>query len=142
MNMEGNGDNFTNEKILNYIFHEFNKFIDNEDESYPKKSVKQKQQERHRRILREILKSEDKYLACLRTILRLKTDLDPDLNGEKFIKKDDFDIIFFKAQELHDLHNVFHDSLKQQVVQILFSSFDSFGMRIEVSQTARPQLIS
>ena len=107
-------DDFSNETILNYIFQEFDKYVKGEKgESYTKKSIKQHGQHT---ILKEILKSEEKYLACLRTILRQKTDLDPELNGEKFIRKDDFEIIFFKAQELHDLHKEFHDSLKKQVL--------------------------
>ena len=138
MDMKENPDDFLNEKILDYIFHEFNKYIadiNGEDEC---DSSQSQVPSRHQKILKEILKSEEYYLACLRTILRLKTDLGPGLNGEKLIRKDEFDVIFFKTQELHDLHKEFHDSLKQQVFsaqqwKAFFFSFDSFGMRIEVS---------
>lgn len=104
-----------NEKILDYIFREFNKYnadFNGEDECDSRQSQKPS---RHKKILKEILRSEEYYLACLRTILRLKTDLSPGLNEEKLIRKDEFDVIFFKTQELHDLHKEFHDSLKQQV---------------------------
>ena len=132
-------DDFLNEEILDYIFHEFNQYIaainEGEDECDSRQSQKPS---RHQKILKEILKSEEKYLACLKTILRLKTDLGPGLTGEKLIRKDEFEVIFFKTQELHDVHKEFHDSLKQQVFsaqqwQAFFFSFDSFGMRIEVS---------
>ena len=134
-------NDFLKEKILDFIFifHEFNQYIaainEGEDECDSRQSQKPT---RHQKILKEILKSEEKYLACLKTILRLKTDLGPGLNGEKLIRKDEFDVIFFKTQELHDLHKEFHDSLKQQVFsaqqwKAFFFSFDSFGMRIEVS---------
>ena len=114
--MEEIPNDFLNEKILDYIFHEFNQYIaainEGEDECDSRQIRKPS---RHQKILKEILKSEEKYLACLKTILRLKTDLGPGLNGEKLIRKDEFDVIFFKTQELHDLHKEFHDSLKQQV---------------------------
>ena len=138
--MEQIPNDFLNEKILDYIFHEFNQYIaainEGEDECDSRQIRKPS---RHQKILKEILKSEEKYLACLKTILRLKIDLGPGLNGEKLIRKDDFDVIFFKTQELHDLHKEFHDSLKQQVFSAeqwqleFFFSFDSFGMRIVVS---------
>ena len=137
--MEQIPNDFLNEKILDYIFHEFNQYIaaiNGEDECDSRQNQKPS---RHQKILKEILKSEEKYLACLKTILRLKIDLGPGLNGEKLIRKDDFDVIFFKTQELHDLHKEFHDSLKQQVFSAeqwqleFFFSFDSFGMRIVVS---------
>ena len=121
--MEEIHNDFLNEKILDYIFHEFNQYIaainEGEDECDSRQSQKPT---RHQKILKEILKSEEKYLACLRTILRLKTDLGPGLNGEKLIRKDEFDVIFFKTQELHDLHKEFHDSLKQQVFSAQQSS--------------------
>ena len=113
--MEAIQDDFVDEKILDFIFYHFNQYIaaiNGEDECDSKQSQKPS---RHKKILREILKSEERYLACLKTILQLKTDLGPGLNEEKLIRKDDFDIIFFKTQELHDLHKEFHDSLKQQV---------------------------
>ena len=127
--------------FLDYVFYEFNQYIaaiNGEDECDSRQIQKPS---RHKKILKEILKSEEKYLACLRTILRLKTDLGPGLNGEKLIRKDEFDVIFFKTQELHDLHKEFHDSLKQQVFsaqqssqwKAFFFSFESFGMRIVVS---------
>ena len=112
MNMKEIPDDFLNEEILDYIFHEFNKYINGEDECDSRQSQKPP---RHKKVLTEILKSEEYFLACLRTILRLKNDLGPGLNGEKLIRKDEFDVIFFKTQELHDLHKEFHDSLKQQV---------------------------
>lgn len=131
-------EDFSNENILNYIFQEFNKFISSQDVCDSKERASQYG---HRRVLREILKSEEKYLACLRTILRLKTDLDPGLNGEKFIKKDDFEIIFFKAQELHDLHKEFHDRLKQQVVSGHCSRLLTvLGGELNWSWPARPEL--
>ena len=108
--------------FLDYVFYEFNQYIaaiNGEDECDSRQIQKPS---RHQKILKEILKSEEKYLACLRTILRLKTDLGPGLNGEKLIRKDEFDVIFFKTQELHDLHKEFHDSLKQQVFSAQQSS--------------------
>ena len=132
-------DDFLNEKILDFIFYHFNQYIaatNGEDECDSRQNQKSS---RHKKILKEILKSEERYLACLKTILQLKTDLRPGLTGEKLIRKDEFDVIFFKTQELHDLHKEFHDSLKQQVFSAeqwqleFFFSFDSFGMRIVVS---------
>ena len=52
-------DDFSNEKILNYIFQEFNKFIKGEDVCDSRKSVNQ---HGHHRVLKEILKSEENLL--------------------------------------------------------------------------------
>ena len=65
----------------------------------------------HEKVIQSILQSEDKYLKYLEAILRVKSELDPSKN--KILSKSDYDIIFFKTEELYKINVTFYSELKK-----------------------------
>ena len=67
-------------------------------------------------ILNSIVESEAIYLEGLSVMLQYMKAMKVTLSTQQpVIPKEDFDVIFYKIPELHDLHFTFHDSLKRQV---------------------------
>lgn len=67
-------------------------------------------------ILTSILESEAIYLEALSVMLQYMKAMKVTLSTDQpFIPKEDFEVIFYKVPELHDLHLAFHDSLKKLV---------------------------
>ena len=67
-------------------------------------------------MLNNFLDSETVYLESLSVMLQYMKAMKVTLTTPSpVIPKEDFDIIFYKIPELHDLHFTFHESLKRQV---------------------------
>merc|ERR1712077_80909 len=67
-------------------------------------------------ILTSILESEALYLEALSVMLQYMKAMKVTLSTDQpFIPKEDFEVIFYKVPELHELHLTFHDSLKKLV---------------------------
>ena len=63
-----------------------------------------------------ILESEAIYLEALSVMLQYMKAMKVTLSTDQpFIPKEDFEVIFFKVPELHDLHLAFHEALKKLV---------------------------
>ncbi len=78
-------------------------------------------------ILTSILESEAVYLEALSVLLQYMKAMKVTLNTpQPIIPKDDFEIIFAKVPELHELHLTFHENLKKQVER-WDSSVDTIG---------------
>ena len=90
--------------------------------------VKQPQQQPHRPdaerilmykcILNSIVDSEAIYLEGLSVMVQYMNAMKVTMaTPNPVIPKEDFEVIFFKIPELHDLHYTFHENLKRQVSQ-------------------------
>ncbi len=67
-------------------------------------------------ILNSIVESEAVYLEGLSVMLQYMKAMKVTLStANPVIPKDDFEAIFYRVPELHDLHLTFHESLKKQV---------------------------
>ena len=67
-------------------------------------------------VLQSILDSEAIYLEALSVMLQYMKAMKVTLSTDQpFIPKEDFEVIFYKVPELHELHLTFHDSLKKLV---------------------------
>ena len=74
----------------------------------------------YKSILNSIVDSEAAYLECLSVVLQYMKAMKVTLTtSQPVIPRDEFDAIFYKIPELHDLHFTFHESLKKQVVDRL-----------------------
>ena len=72
----------------------------------------------YKSILNSIVDSEAAYLECLSVVLQYMKAMKVTLTtSQPVIPKEEFDVIFYKIPELHDLHFTFHESLKQQVAE-------------------------
>ena len=67
-------------------------------------------------VLQSILDSEAIYLEALSVMLQYMKAMKVTLSTDQpFIPKEDFEVIFYRVPELHELHLTFHDSLKKLV---------------------------
>ena len=79
-------------------------------------------------ILNSIVESEAIYLEGLSVMLQYMKAMKVTLSTPNpVIPKDEFDIIFYKVPELHDLHFTFHESLKRQVDRWISSGGETDG---------------
>ena len=70
----------------------------------------------YKSILNSIVDSEAAYLECLSVVLQYMKAMKVTLTtSQPVIPREEFDAIFFKIPELHDLHFAFHESLRKQV---------------------------
>ena len=70
----------------------------------------------YKSILNSIVDSEAAYLECLSVVLQYMKAMKVTLTtSQPVIPREEFDAIFYKIPELHDLHFTFHESLKKQV---------------------------
>ena len=70
----------------------------------------------YKAIVTSILESEAIYLEALSVMLQYMKAMKVTLSTDQpFIPKEDFEVIFHKVPELHDLHLAFHESLKKLV---------------------------
>ena len=77
-------------------------------------------------ILNSIVESEAIYLEGLSVMLQYMKAMKVTLATQQpVIPKEDFDVIFYKIPELHDLHFTFHESLKRQVDR--YNGTDTIG---------------
>jgi hypothetical protein len=71
----------------------------------------------YKSILNSIVDNEAAYLECLSVMVQYMKAMKVTLTtSQPVIPKEEFDVIFYKIPELHDLHLTFHESLKKQVV--------------------------
>lgn len=88
-------------------------------ESRPSRAPDSSEAERilmYKCILNSIVDSEAIYLEGLSVMLQYMKAMKVTLTtSQPVIPKEDFDIIFYKIPDLHELHFTFHDSLKKQV---------------------------
>ena len=69
----------------------------------------------YKSILNSIVDSEAAYLECLSVVLQYMKAMKVTLTtSQPVIPREEFDVIFYKIPELHDLHFTFHESLKKQ----------------------------
>ncbi len=67
-------------------------------------------------ILNSIVESEAIYLEGLSVVLQYMKAMKVTMStSQPVIPREDFDVIFYKIPELHELHYTFHESLKRQV---------------------------
>ena len=67
-------------------------------------------------VLQSILDSEAIYLEALSVMLQYMKAMKVTLSTDQpFIPKEEFEVIFYKVPELHELHLTFHESLKKLV---------------------------
>ena len=77
-------------------------------------------------ILNSIVDSEAIYLEGLSVMLQYMKAMKVTLStSQPVIPREEFDTIFYKIPELHDLHYTFHESLKKQVER--WNGVDSIG---------------
>ena len=85
-------------------------------------------------ILNSIVDSESIYLEGLSVMLQYMKAMKMTLaTAQPVIPKEEFDIIFFKIPELHDLHLTFHETLKKQVDR--WNGVDSIGHTFKMLAT-------
>ena len=71
----------------------------------------------YKSILNSMVDSEAAYLECLSVMLQYMKAMKVTLTtSQPVIPREEFDVIFYKIPDLHDLHFTFHESLKKQVV--------------------------
>uniref|UniRef100_A0A0K2TVS8 Active breakpoint cluster regionrelated proteinlike [Megachile rotundata] n=1 Tax=Lepeophtheirus salmonis TaxID=72036 RepID=A0A0K2TVS8_LEPSM len=71
-------------------------------------------------VLNSVLDSESVYLEGLSVLLQYMKAMKVTLNTPNpVIPKEDFDVIFYKIPELHDLHFTFYNSLKKRVESLI-----------------------
>ena len=73
--------------------------------------------------MENILKKEESYLVFLSELSKLRSELDPQGQGEnnKTISEDDFNKIFLMTKELHDMHR--YGSNSHLKVNLLTNNF-------------------
>ena len=70
----------------------------------------------YKAIVTSILESEAMYLEALGVMNQYMRAMKVTMSTDQpFIPKEDFEVIFHKVPELHDLHMAFHESLKKLV---------------------------
>jgi breakpoint cluster region protein len=80
----------------------------------------------YRCILNSIVESEAIYLEGLSVMLQYMKAMKVTLSTpQPVIPKEDFDVIFYKIPDLHDLHFTFHENLKRQVER--FNGTETIG---------------
>lgn len=84
--------------------------------SKPEEVDNQDQREMFKCILTSILESEAIYLEALSVMLQYMKAMKVTLStNQPFIPIEDFEVIFYKVPDLHELHLTFHESLKKLV---------------------------